>query len=119
MQVRKKRRTKGQKKYEYRDIICAFDIETTNYHELGESFMYIWQFCLWRDGHYIVILGRTWKQFILLLQYLNRDLGKDQRIVCYIHNADFEFQFLTGIYPFKEDDVFQAYCPEKRWRDKN
>ena len=111
MQVRKKRRTKGQKKSEYRDCICAFDIETTNYKEIEESFMYIWQFCIWRDGHYIVILGRTWKQFTLLLQYLNRDLGKDQRIVCYIHNADFEFQFLTGIYPFKEDDVF---CLDKR-----
>lgn len=110
-QERKKRRTKGQKKYEYRDCICAFDIETTNYKEIEESFMYIWQFCIWRDGHYIVILGRTWKQFTLLLQYLNRDMGKDQRIVTYIHNADFEFQFLSGIYPFKEDDVF---CLDKR-----
>lgn len=105
------RRRKGQKYVEYKDCICSFDIETTNMHDIGESFMYIWQFCIYRDGNYIVILGRTWNQFLDLLRYLGRDLGKDQKIVCYIHNADFEFQFLTGIYPFKEDDVF---CLDKR-----
>ena len=110
-QVRKKRRTKGQKKSQYKDCICAFDIETTNMEKYCESFMYIWQFCIYRNGSYLVILGRTWDQFLTLLKYIGRDLGPDQKIVCYIHNADFEFQFLTGIYPFKEDDVF---CLDKR-----
>ena len=32
-------------KRKYKDLFCAFDIESTNHEELGHAFMYIWQ-CL-------------------------------------------------------------------------
>lgn len=38
-------------------------------------------------------------------------LGDKEYIMVFVHNLDFEFTFLTGIYPFKPDDVF---CLDKR-----
>ena len=104
-------RRKGQKEYHYRDCICAFDIETTNDKEIEESFMYIWQFCIYRHGTHRVILGRTWEQFRVLMQAISRRLGDKEYVMVYIHNADFEFTFLTSVFKFSTEDVF---CLDKR-----
>lgn len=69
--------------------------------------MYIWQFQL---GPYTII-GRTWDEFLTLIQRIRDSIGKPERIVCYVHNLSHEFSFLKGIYPFREDEVF---CLERR-----
>lgn len=90
----------------YADCVCAFDIETTRLEEIEQSIMYVWQFCIdFSDGTDLVILGRTWGAFRRLLGNLQRRLhGLHMRI--WVHNLSYEFQFLSGIYPFKDEEVF-------------
>lgn len=97
-------------KNEYYNIPCAFDIETTNipaekeitYTKTGRklvntvrkayAYMYHWQLCI--DTY--VIFGRTWEEWILtmskMVNYL--ELSKTHRIVIYVHNLPFEWQFI-------------------------
>ena len=47
----------------YKDLTCAFDIETTNDDESQQAFMYIWQ-CQIDD---YTIIGRTWGDYLRFL----------------------------------------------------
>lgn len=102
---------KGRKRgREYKDLITAFDIETTTltgFTERPQAVMYVWQ---WAFGSGIVVMGRTWEQFTSFCQRLIRALDGSTLIV-YVHNLSFEFQFLSGIYSFSKDDVF---CMDSR-----
>lgn len=114
----------GKTKKAYIDIISAFDIETTRILsttkadrdkmiEAGEevpadhSVMYIWQWCFMdKDYNYICVYGREWPEFITFYRALTRYMDDKTFLVVYVHNLSYEFQFLRGIMPFKEDDVF-------------
>lgn len=115
----------------YKDMVTSFDIETTRIHDYtkeqlqkakeddkplsDDSVMYIWQWgfsykvqtapqCFtWNT---IVVYGRTWSQFKELLNNITKGLKYNEFIVVYVHNLAFEFQFLRGILPFSDDDVF-------------
>ena len=90
----------------YADCIGAFDIETSRYKEIEQAAMYVWQFCLdFPDGHDVVIFGRTWQEFTHCLFALKQRL-KGMRLQVFIHNASYEFQFLSGIYDFTDNEVF-------------
>ena len=64
--------------------------------------MYCWQVGL--NGRWL--LGRTWKEFHdfigSLVTILNLNL--DRRIICWVHNLKYEFQFLQ--YKFTWNDIF-------------
>lgn len=105
--TRNQRRKKGNQgkrnnKRIYKDLICAFDIETTNDRESVQAFMYIWQFQI----NNITVMGRTWDEFIKLMQNISVELKTDEYIVVFVHNLSFEFQFLRGIYNFNKEEVF-------------
>ena len=51
-------------------------------------------------------MGRTWREFSRFLQNCEKHIPDGVRLVMYIHNAAYEFQFLRNIYNFCEDDVF-------------
>ena len=90
----------------YADAVCAFDIETTRITEIEQSIMYVWQFCIdYPNGQDIVIMGRTWQGFKHMLGRLQARLD-GLHLRCFIHNASYEFQFLAGVYPFDNDEVF-------------
>lgn len=80
----------------YINHLMTFDIETSTIEKTDgsfEGFMYQWQVCI--DGY--VCLGRTWKEFLTFLRKMNRALknyDKKHKLVCYIHNFSYEFQFL-------------------------
>ena len=93
---------RGRQKTLYKDVICTFDIETTRVPDLDQSFMYIWQMCIGEN----VIIGRTWEEFKLLLSEFKLHLHDKERVVFFVHNLSYEFQFLAGIYLFNRDDVF-------------
>lgn len=97
-----KRRPNERGKHRYAAELCAFDIETTRLVDVEQSFMYVWQFSL---DNRMVIMGRTWGQFLHMLQELKRRAGS-LRVLVYVHNLSFEGQFLAGIYPFRNDEVF-------------
>ena len=90
--------------YKYLDVLTAFDIETTNDDQDPEpvAYMYIWQY---QFGEYTVI-GRSWEEWLDLLDRIRKQLPEDVRVVIYVHNLSFEFSFLKGIYPFDQEEVF-------------
>ena len=88
----------------YKDLICAFDIETTYLPNLDQSFMYIWQMQI-ED---YTIIGRTWDEFIELRRRILEVLDKKEWLVIWVHNLSFEFQYLSDpyIYEFTQKEVF-------------
>lgn len=89
------------------NMVCAFDIETSYLPDIEQSFMYVWQFQL---GEY-TIMGRSWEEFMDLLMQIRTGLKSSERLIVYVHNLSYEFQFLRGIYPFTEKEVF---CMDRR-----
>ena len=92
----------------YKDIIAAFDIETTNDDESHQAFMYVWQAQL---GD-MTVMGRTWDEFLTFLRRIAERLKENEYLVIFVHNLSFEFQFLRGIYNFSQEEVF-AMEPRK------
>lgn len=87
----------------YMGITTAFDIETSYLPDIQESIMYIWQ---WQFGEEVTVIGRTWDEFTDLLHRIKEALPADRWLVCYIHNASFEIQFLKAVYCFMPSEVF-------------
>ena len=102
IQKRKRGNNATSQKYYYKDIITAFDIETTYIKEIDQSVMYIWQ---WQFGEECTVLGRTWYELRVFMQTLE-ELLEDQRLIIFVHNLSFEFQFLSGVFDFDPDQIF-------------
>lgn len=100
---RKKGNQSSRQKYYYKDIITAFDIETTYIQEVDESVMYIWQ---WQFGSDVTVIGRTWWDFKRLVRALKQQMAADERLVVFVHNLSFEFQYLSGVLDFTPEAVF-------------
>ena len=96
------RGNRGGNKRTYLDAVAAFDIETTTVKE-DFSIMYIWQLQI---GLSCTITGRSWKEYLRCLDRIRKLLPKDVWLVVYVHNLAFEFQFLRGIYKFRNDEIF-------------
>lgn len=112
----------------YYNIESAFDIESTTLtkvdankynklHEVsfkGEAYMYHWQFCLKNR----VIFGRTWEELAQFFEALKRSLklSDSLRLVIYVHNLSYEFQFLKNLFEMSEifakdaHKVMRCYC---------
>ena len=93
---------KGKKTYKLYNVPCAFDIETTSIivNDSKTAFMYVWMFGI--NG--ISIYGRTWDTFLSLVGKLVDRLGLNEyrRLVCYVHNLEFEFQFIRKLFEWDE-----------------
>ena len=107
--IRGDMKTVKKRKVWYYDIPCAFDIESTSFYDGGEKvgLMYVWQFGI--NGH--VFIGRLWDEFIELLDKLRDefDISVDTRLVIYVHNLAFEFQFIRKLF-----DWFNVFCIDSR-----
>lgn len=103
---RRKQNNMHDRQHVYKDIVCAFDIETslvrTGEHDVGtvknpqiiedyQAVMYIWQFQLGLD---ITIYGRTWEEFNTFINMLWKSLRENERIVIFIHSLAYEWQFI-------------------------
>lgn len=102
LQKRNKGNQSSSQKYYYVDLITAFDIETTYIKSIDQSVMYIWQ---WQFGDKCTVIGRTWYDLRRFLEEL-KEILQDNRLVIFVHNLSFEFQYLSGIFDFAPDDVF-------------
>lgn len=103
LQVRKKgNQGRRNSKRKYKDLYCAFDIETTNDFSINQSYMYVWQFQI--DEY--TIIGRTWEEFNIFCERITSRLKDKEFIMVYVHNLSFEFTFLKGVYDFQPDEVF-------------
>lgn len=80
----------------YIQHLMTFDIETSTIQKQDgsyEGFMYHWQICL--DG--VVCFGRTWQELLTFLRTIQRTLenyDEHYKLMCYVHNLSYEFQFL-------------------------
>ena len=87
---------KTNKKVEYINLPCGFDIETTSYKQgaTKTAFMYIWALGIGHDTG--VYYGRTWEEFADVCELLQHKLGlhNERRLVVYVHNLGYEFQFM-------------------------
>lgn len=113
----------NNKKLYYYNIPCAFDIETTsfyrepntdiiyNYSQIKElninssdleklGLMYIWQFGI--NG--FCFIGRTWSEFKELLNKIENilQLNENKRLIIYVHNLSFEFQFICKMFDWSK-----------------
>lgn len=95
------KRRKENKVY-YKNIITAFDIETTRLDN-DQSIMYVWQI---QFGDFCTVIGRTWGEFLQVVDMLSSPLCDGEYCVMYVHNLSYEFQFLAGIYNFAPEQVF-------------
>lgn len=107
---------KGVKFY---NVPCSFDIETTSFYrdtdgntynyeqyaKLGVklekcSIMYVWQFGI--NG--FIIMGSTWHEFTQMCSEIVRTLClcKDKKLIIYIHNLSYEFQFIRTLFEWEK-----------------
>lgn len=109
---------KDTKKVEYINLPCGFDIETTS-HKIGETktaFMYIWAIGIGHNSP--VFYGRTWEEFLEVCETLSTqlDLFEDRRLVIYVHNLGYEFQFMRkyfnwlNVFSIAERKPLRALC---------
>ena len=101
-QIRPRGNQKTKKRRIYKNVICAFDIETSVIPDLDQSIMYIWQMQI----EEYTIIGRTWDEFKRFMLRLSAALKPGEYLVIYVFNLPYEWQFLAGIYPFKSSEVF-------------
>ena len=90
----------------YFDIPCGFDIETTSFfHSSGKNtdcraLMYEWTFGIYG----VIIIGRTWEEFISMLNDLSKELELNfhKRLIIYVHSLAFEFQFMRKYFEWEK-----------------
>lgn len=92
------------KKIEYLNVPCGFDIETSSTYMQGEkvSFIYAWGFSIGVEAP--VYYGRNWEQFLELCDYLQEAYGlnSERRLIVYVHNLGYEFQFMRKYFEWEE-----------------
>lgn len=103
-----------KKKTQYYNVPTSFDIETSSFQTNGkkQAIMYEWTFSYNGEVWY----GRFWEDFIDLLNILYEvlDLSLDKRLIIYVHNLSYEFQFIRKrlvwdkVFALKEREVLYA-----------
>ena len=82
----------------------SFDIETSSFYQNEDkrATMYMWGLGI--NGK--VIIGRTWDEWLQLIYDLSSKLGlgENRRIVIWVHNLSYEFEWIMKLLPF--DRVF-------------
>lgn len=105
-EILKKDIVKSGKYKMYHRYPMTFDIETSKIPKDNdghyEAFMYIWQVCI--EGN--VVFGRRWEELQEFMENVVNayKLSEEERVVVYVHNLSFEFQFIQDY--FKFIDVF-------------
>lgn len=100
------------KKIEYANLPCSFDIETTSFYQSNQldsktAIMYEWTCNI--DGY--TIIGRHWSELMIVMNKISRyyNLNENRIMIIYVHNLAFEFQFIR-----KRFDWLNIFALEKR-----
>lgn len=108
-------KTKKQNIIKYFNVPASFDIETSNFYEnngkdkIKVAIMYVWTCCIYG----VTIMGRTWEEFIFLMNDLVRilNLNENKRFVIYVHNLSFDFQFFRKWFVFQKVFAIESRTP--------
>lgn len=83
---------KNNKRIQYYNIPCAFDIETTSMSEHSDkkAFMYEWTLGI----NWVIMIGRTWEELKMVMEKIveHFQLNVNRRLLIFVHNLSFEFQ---------------------------
>ena len=103
--------TPTKNKVKYFNIPCAFDIETTSFFRQSEKVacMWVWMFSIYG----LVIVGRTWEEFLEMMQKIVKilDLSEYKRIIIYVHNLSFDFSFFRKWFEWKNVFSIKSRTP--------
>lgn len=107
----------NNQKMSYYKIVFAFDIETTSFteqptkkdHNDKRGLMYIWQLAI--NGR--CIIGRTWAEFTFVMNRIVETLELDlhKRIIVYVHNLSFEFEWIFKLFEWHKVFAIQKRKP--------
>lgn len=97
----------GQKHKDYiSNIASVFDIEVSSFYknDKKQCCMYAWVFGI--NGK--CIRGRTWEEFLNTIDTCIKhyELSINKRLVIYVHNLEYEFQFIKHL--FEWDTIFSV-----------
>lgn len=101
---------------QYLNIPCAFDIETTSYTTPnGEKvgLMYEWTFGILFKGKYYITIGRGWESLEQFFPAVSKifNLSRRRVLVCFVHNLQWEFQFIRSHFNFTKVFALKKYEP--------
>lgn len=94
------------RKHKYFNVPCSFDIETTSFfrstgndEQEKVAIMYEWTFGIMGA----VIIGRTWEEYVTMMDFISNELNlnENKRLIVYVHNLSFEFQFMRHWFIWK------------------
>lgn len=92
------------KKTNYLNIASGFDIETSSFYNNDKkvSLMYVWAWGIADTDH--IYYGRTWEEFKSLLEIVvtTLEINKDNRLIVYVHNLGYEFQFMQHYFTWEK-----------------
>lgn len=107
----KKKFRKDNETVEYYNIPMSFDIETTSFENDRQelAYCYIWQFNI--NGY--VFIGRSLQEFKCFCSDMARTLhlSTNVRVIVYVHNLSYEFQFIKDLFNFSEIFALSKYKP--------
>lgn len=89
---------KNNKKIEYGNIPCSFDIEVSSIYVGEEKHAFMYAFVIGINGK--CIIGRTWDEVIYIFNKISEfyQLDVDKRLIFYVHNLSYEFQFIRKLF---------------------
>lgn len=91
------------KKDYFVNLPASFDIETSSFYDKNNekvAIMYCWMFGI--NG--AVCFGRTWEEFLKVCDEITKFFGLSERrrLIIYVHNLAYEFQFLKDRFSWKK-----------------
>lgn len=96
----------AKKKISYYNYPVSFDIETSSFRVDGEprATMYIWQMGFGDEGKDLLVVGRTWEEWLQFLRVVRKHfhLKIDRVLVCYCHNLSYEAQFIRKFFEWQK-----------------
>ena len=96
-----------QREKKIKNLIITFDIETSRIEAIEQSIMYHWQCCVMKDlNNYYVCCGRKWETWLKFTDKLLSQYPEDEKIIIWVHNLSYEFNWLKSFYDLKPSDVF-------------
>lgn len=95
---------KTNKRIEYINAPFTFDIETSSFYQDGEKCANMYAFTFGVNGRGLI--ARTWDELEHILKRIvaSYNLSKDRRVIVWVHNLAYEFQFIRK--RFKWEKVF-------------
>lgn len=98
-------------KVKYFNVPFTFDIETTSFFRQSEKVacMYVWMLSIYG----LVIMGRTWDEFLKTINSLIEilQLNEYKRIIIYVHNLSFDFSFFRKWFEWKNVFSIKSRTP--------